>query len=294
MKHGLHYENATAGSLGIVRAAVFALWLGLFAYDWPGLIAPEPELFITNGVWRLLPRAVVEWLISPAWMSIFPWIFVPSVLAAALGLKPFRLWGPLALLCILVLDGWYMGLSPFVYHAHGLALVMTGVLACSPSADGFAIGGGSAAKGSREPSAYRFPLLLMLVAGLLCYTMVGVHRFARGDYRVFDAEVVRPWLLANSHGTFDYGLLVVKSPWLMWCFRAGFFICTVLEVISVACLRWRTFAYGWLVFFTLFHFLSLLTMNIFFWENTILLWLLFLPLGAWMRNRESPSPGSVS
>jgi hypothetical protein len=294
MKHGLHYENATAASLGLVRASVFALWLGLFAYHWPGVIAPVPELFVTRGIWLLLPRTVVEWLISPQWMAIFPWVFVPSVLAAALGLKPFRLWGPLALLCILILDGWYMGLSSFVYHARGLALVMTGVLVCSPSADGFAIGGGSRARTRCEASAYGFPLLLMLVVALLCYTMVGVHRFARGDYRVFDAEVVRAWLLMRGQGPFTYGLVVANSPWMLWCFSVGFFICTVLEVISLACLRWRTFAYGWLIFFSIFHFLSLLSMNIFFWENTILLWLLFVPLGAWMRTRESRSPRSVS
>jgi hypothetical protein len=285
MKHGLHYENASASSLGLVRATVFGLWLGLFARDWPGVLVPEPELFVTRGIWLLLPRAVVEWLISPAWMAIFPWVFVPSVLAATLGLRPFRLWGPIALLCILILDGWYMGLSSFVYHARGLALVMTGVLVCSPSADGFSVGG--KATRERTASAYQFPLLIMLVAALLCYTMVGVHRFARGDYRVFDSAVVRSWLLQRGQEEFKYGLLVANTPWLLWCFRAGFFVCTVLEVISLACLRWRTFAYGWLVFFTVFHFLSLLTMNIFFWENTILLWLLFLPLGAWMAARKS-------
>jgi hypothetical protein len=297
MKHGIHFENATATSLGVFRAAVFALWLGLFASSWPGLLPPVPELFQARGLWLLLPKDVLEWIIGPAGMDVLPWVFIPTVLAAALGLRPFRLWASLAFLCILVFDGVSLGLSPFAYHAHAFALVIAGILIFSPAADGFVLGGGKT--NVREASAYRFPLLLITAVGLLCYTMIGVHRFARGDYRVFaNEEVAFAWLINRSVSAypdgFDFGLTVATTPWLFALYRIGFVVSTVMEVASFACLRWRAFARIWLLFFTAFHFLSLVTMNIFFWENTILLWLLFLPLGVWLPLRAAKALKTVT
>ncbi len=290
MKHGLHFENANATSLGVFRAALFTLWLGLFASAWPGLLAPVPELFQVRGIWLLLPKPALEWIIGPVGTGLLPWVFIPAVLAAALGLRPFRLWAALAFLCILVFDGLALGLSPFAHHARAFALVIAGILIFSPAADGFTLGGSRPT--AREPSAYRVPLLLITAVGLLCYTMIGVHRFARGDYRVFaNEEVASAWLINRSVSAypdgFDFGLTVATTPWLFAIYRIGFLVSTVMEVASFACLRWRVFARIWLIFFTVFHFLSLVTMNIFFWENTILLWLLFLPLGVWLPLRQT-------
>lgn len=290
MKHGLHHENANATSLGVVRAAVFTLWLGLFLNGWPGLLVPPSELFVVRGLWRLLPAAVLEWIISPAWAAAFPWVFVPVVLAAALGLRPYRLWGGLAFGCILLFEGWVMGLASSVYHLHTLALVMAGVLAFAPAADGFTLG--RREPQNRAPAAYRFPLLVMLAAGLLCYAMIGVHRIIHGDVRIYtNPDVMRAWLLIRASEPastdFTFGLTVANNPWLLAMARLGFFVSTVLEVAAFACLRWRLFAWGWVIFFTAFHGLSLFMLNLFFWENTVLFWLLLLPLGAWLPRRRA-------
>lgn len=296
MIHGPHYENATARSLGMVRAAVFTLWLGIFLWAYPGAIRMQPELYIERGVIRWFPdwlNALVAGLGSEAW---FPWAFAAAVLAAALGLRPFRLWGALALALILMLEFWSKGFSGFVYHSWVLPLVMAAVLVCSPSADGFAVG--RRERTERDPGAYRFPLLVMTTAGLFCYMFIAVHRMVHGDHEIFNGEALRSWLLVRSQAPssygFRFGTTVANTPWLFAVYRAGFVVSTVIESLAPLCLYSRRFARGWLAFMLVFHVLSVLTLNIFFWENSLMLPLLLLPLGVWAARRKPVVAGEAT
>lgn len=292
---GMHYENATARSLGMVRAAVFTLWIGIFFRVYPNSPAMPSGLYIERGAIRWMPDGVNALLAGLGSATWFPWVFVPVVLAAALGLRPFRLWGPLALGLILMLEFWAKGFSGFVYHAWVLPLVMAGVLVCAPSADGFALD--RREKAVRDPAAYRFPLLVMTTAGLFCYMFIAVHRMVHGDYEIFQGEALHAWLLVRSQAPssygFEFGTTVANTPWLFAIYKAGFVISTVIESLAPLCLYARRFALGWLGFILIFHLLSLVTLNIFFWENSLLLPLLFLPLGLWAGRTNAAGDGRV-
>jgi hypothetical protein len=289
LKPALHHENANATSLGVVRAGVFALWLYVFLTRWPHGIELPAELFVARGVGLLVPETVLSLLLSPGFTAFFPWVFVPVVLAAALGLRPFRLWAVLAVVLLVMFDCRAKGFSGFVYHSMVLPLATTGVLACAPAADGFVVQRSKAAA-VKPDSVYRFPLLVMLTAGLFCYTFMAVHRLVNGDYAVFNGEALHAWLLVRSQEPastgFVLGTAVANSPVMFALYKAGFLVTTVLELLSLLCLYSRRFALVWLVYFLVFHVLSLLTLNIFFWENSLMLPLLMLPLGAWIGVRR--------
>ena len=173
---------------------------------------------------------------------------------------------------------------------------MAAVLVCSPSADGFAVGRRKPA--GREPEAYRFPLLVMTVAGLFCYMFIAVHRMVHGDHEIFNGEALRSWLLVRSQAPssygFRFGTTVANTPWLFAVYRAGFVISTVIEALAPLCLYSRRFARGWLGFMVVFHALSVMTLNIFFWENSLMLPLLLLPLGVWAARGEPAGAGGVA
>ncbi len=77
---------------------------------------------------------------------------------------------------------------------------------------------------------------------------------------------------------FSYGLWILENPWIEGLFKAGFFLTTLAEVFSPLCLFSRRFRIFWLLLMIPFHFLTLFTMNIFFWENLLLLVVLFTGL----------------
>lgn len=293
-----HHENATARSLGLVRAVVFTLWIVVFFRSANGVIIPPSELFQTFGLGRLIPRPLLEWLLGPVGSAVFPWVFLPVLAAAALGLRPFRFWGLAALPLIFWLDFLGKGFSGFIYHAHAMILVAALVLACSPAADGFALRlGRSKPVPPRPPAAYGFPLLVMLAAGLMCYSFIAMHRFTIGGPAVFHGDALRSWLFVRSlepgiYPNFSLGLIVANSALGLAIYKAGFLVSTIMEVLAPVCVVSRRFALVWLLFITVFHFLSLLTLGILFWENTILLWLLLAPVGAWCARRP-PAPPTV-
>lgn len=124
-------------------------------------------------------------------------------------------------------------------------------------------------------------LYVMLAASLLCYTFIGVHRVVHGDTAVFNGESLRSWLVVRSQDQtplgFKLGLHVANTPALFMLYKIGFVFTTLVELLSLLCLYSRRFAIAWLAYMTVFHLLSLVTLNIFFWENTILLWFLMVP-----------------
>jgi hypothetical protein len=263
----LHYASATPRSLGVLRAAVFGLWMVLFSFDVGERFKLAEEFHNSRGLIRLIPDFLQERMFAPGGQTLLGWIYFPLVGAAMLGLRPWRLWGPLALGCILWFESINKGFGEYVSHGHGMLLLGALVLTGARAADGFALGGKGAAGGEKAELEARFAVLVFTVGSLLCYTFIAGHRFTVGRVEVFAGEALRTWFLLRSqepHVWFDYGLWVANTPWAMGLMKV--------------------------IFISAFHGLCLLTMNLFFWENTILLWLLFLPLGRWLgRERDEAS-----
>jgi len=64
--------------------------------------------------------------------------------------------------------------------------------------------------------------------------------------------------------------------------RVGFVVVTLFEFLTPLCLLSRKFRYVWLIIIIPFHFLTWLLMNIFFWQNLLLMLVLFVDISSYM------------
>ena len=92
----------------------------------------------------------------------------------------------------------------------------------------------------------------------------------------------------------DWGLIVANSTFLLVVFKTGFFIITLFEIASPLIFFSRKFRIVWLAVIIPFHFLSLITMKIFFWENTILIFVIFIVIGEIMKDEKLKNQANTS
>jgi hypothetical protein len=81
----------------------------------------------------------------------------------------------------------------------------------------------------------------------------------------------REKLASAGLGYFEIGLLGARTPLLLTTVQLGFGVVTFFELLSPVCLLPRTFRWAWMGVMLPFHFLSLLLLNIFFWQNILLI-----------------------
>jgi hypothetical protein len=122
------------------------------------------------------------------------------------------------------------------------------------------------------------------LAGLLLvvpYTYIGLHRLLQGGGALFQGDAIVDYIRLSTARYSNYGLTMfaglVDIPWIAGMLKVGFFVTTLFEVTSGAALRWKAYRYTWLIVMVGFHFMTLVAMNIFFWENLILLIAIFGP-----------------
>lgn len=133
------------------------------------------------------------------------------------------------------------------------------------------------------------------------YLFVGMARIVGGGLEVLTDESLRHWVvlrsLESSNYAFQYGIAITDSPLLYKGMLAGFAVVTLCEVLAPLALFHRVFRFFWLAVMVPFHVACLMTMNIFFWENVLIILVLFTPLahriGAWARVRESARGGGA-
>jgi hypothetical protein len=210
------------------------------------------------------------------------WLRVAGCFFCMIGVKRYRRVVIPTVLLLFLADGITKGFNGFVNHAELGILYASLILAIFPTGDGFSLFKNGSAR--QKPDAYySVPILAIAFTLCLAYTFVGVHRLLYGGMEQFTNHAMEIHLLRNSleysKWGFDLGLFVVSSEPLLILFKAGFFAITLFEVFSLYALVNRTFLYIWLAVMVPFHLLSLFTMNIFFWENLILILVLFLVIG---------------
>jgi hypothetical protein len=87
---------------------------------------------------------------------------------------------------------------------------------------------------------------------------------------------------------FTLGFDIINSSLLLPLAKIGYFLTTVFEALSPLIFVSRYFRYAWLAVIIPFHFCSVLTMNIFFWENVIIILIFLTPLpGIFLKKIET-------
>src|SRR5262245_21300639 len=228
------------------------------------------ELSEPLGLFRVIPASVYAHLLSTAGLTALKWTLLVLLAAVVLGLRPHRLFAIPAALLLALYDSILKSYSGGVNHAQFCPLYFAVILALFPAADALSL---TRARRRQRRHGYVSAMITLVLVFGLTYTFVGSRRLTSG-IDVFYGDQLRAWLatrslVPNSYN-FRLGLFFLGHPLLATIFQAGFAAVTVLETLSVFILISDVFRRIWITAIVLFHLMTLLTMNIFFFENMLL------------------------
>jgi len=265
------HEDATADRLAAARIAVFGVWFAIIAMTPVTKFTLLPaEVIAPAGIMRMLPMEAL--LASESTLIALKVTGLALTLACVLGVRP---WRPIALTAVLLIlwhDGAMKSIQGYANHAQAAVLLTAVVLALAPAADALSI-----CRRRAGPNGWRYggPMLLSAAIVATTYVLIGSRRAVQVGVAVFADGSIERWLAARSqqYGPYDFdlGLAVLDLPFAEVLVVTGMLVVTVFEVLSLLSLRSARFRAIWLVVIVSFHIATLLLMNIFFWENLVLL-----------------------
>ena len=272
----LLHEQAGPGLLRLTRLGIVALWIVKLLLDPLWRLAEMPhELFIPTGFLALLPSATVDRLLTPAHLTTFL-VITLFVLALCLTNRAFHLTSTLAVILLTAYASLMRSFGPAV-HTDIVPLLAVYVLAGFAWADFFQVK--FSAKTSAPSATWSsFPLITIVVLLCLAYTLVGFNRLLDGGLRVFTGDTMETWAVdASLRGYYfntTIGWHVPQWPMVTLMLRLGLPVITLFEMTALLCLV--SSHYRWIFIPTMlsFHLLSLVFMNIFFFDDMILYLLL--------------------
>lgn len=281
------YLNSTARDLGIIRFTVFAIWLIIITLSPITSYSYLPvELFQPLGIFSLIfPDSnsfFTLLILSETFLFFLKYSLILGIILCMVGFRPFSYVAIPTVLLLFLIDGIIKGFGGFVNHAELGILYTTIILALFRSSDGFSIFNKRSDSKEIPDDYYTLPILLIALTLTLAYSFIGIHRFLYGGVEQFFNDSMFVHLTVNSLNyskfSFDFGLLIVESKYLLTITKIGFLAVTIFEIASPFILLFKALRYLWLIVIIPFHLLSLFLMNIFFWENLILIILLFVYL----------------
>jgi hypothetical protein len=126
---------------------------------------------------------------------------------------------------------------------------------------------------------------------ILGYSMISAYRFGLAGPGLYFSDAIKHWFLRRSlelsSTRFQLGILVVETPPVLFLIKMGFLTIGIFELLSPLCLVSKWFRWIWVPLMVSFHCLSLFTMNIFFWQNAIIILLTFTNIDRVLAPREA-------
>jgi hypothetical protein len=123
---------------------------------------------------------------------------------------------------------------------------------------------------------------LISIAALILvvpYTFIGVNRLVVGGVQVLIDDTILGYIHQSStrYSYFGFSAFsnLIWAPAVAVLFKIGFIVTTCFETCSAGILLSNRFRTAWVATMVVFHFTTLFTMNIFFWENLILILAVF-------------------
>jgi len=280
----LIHEQAGPRLLRLTRLGVFALWIVKLLLDPIWRLAEMPrEMFAPVGILNLFSASELDALLRPGGLT-FLLIATITVLVLGLTNRAFPFIATLAALLLTVYSSVIRSFGPAV-HTDIVLLFAVYVLAAFAWADLL-----QAKLDKREspvnPSAvidrrYRwssYPLITIVVLLCLSYMLVGFNRTVAGGIRVFTGDTMEVWAIdASLRGYFfntNIGWHVPEWPFVALMLKLGLPGITVFEMTAPLCLACPHYRLIFIPTMISFHLLSLVFMNIFFFDDMLLYFLL--------------------
>jgi hypothetical protein len=290
---GVLHQDVKPSTLGVVRAAVFLMWLAVVVPDPLSFLAElPPAMNHPLGVFGLVPGEAWRRLLEPGALVAFKAVLVGLLVLSALGMRPYR---PIVAATAGLLTVHQALLRGFTFDNHeelGL-LVCTYVLVLFPAADGFAWP--RRRLPSAPPAVYSAALLAMAGLLLVPYAGIAAHRLAFAAPGVFVGDSLPAWI-ASLHSLdrdgSGFGLWLLGHPALVPVLKAGFGVTTIFELCAPLCLVMPRFRRAWIAVVVSFHILNWFTLNLFFWQNALLILLIVTDTEAWVSRARRLARGA--
>lgn len=291
------HANASPRALGIARFAIYGTWVIVLLLRPTYRLADLPtEWFKPFGPLALIPQDVWGLWLRHDVLLVSHVVLLTLCAMLAIGVRPFRPLAALAAVLLLMSDMTDKGFNGFANHAQMALLYAAWILPFFPAADGF----GVARPRYRESTPWIYGAGMATIAGCMAtaYSILGIRRFADGGIEIFTGDAILVYLstksLEYSHYNFEYGLLPMTIPALAALMKLGFFLVTLAEVATPFVLFSSRLRRVWLIVIGSFHIATIFTMNIFFWENLVLMLVFFTGLAdaAW-RSRPAREPATA-
>ena len=265
-----------ADVLGAIRAVVFSMWLLEVVPDplsfWGELPASMNKPI---GVFKLVPEEAWERVLEPEALAEAQRVLVVLLVLCAVGARPYR---PLAIATAALLTGHQALLRGFTFvnHEELCLLISTYVLALFPAADRFAWP--RRRRPLERPEVYAAALDAMSLALVIPYAGIASRRVVLGGSEIFLGDSVPYWLGsldALDRGAAGIGRWLLRHPGLVRLLKAGFAVTTGFELLAPLALVMPRFRRAWSGVMVAMHLVNKFTLKLFFWENTVLILLLF-------------------
>ncbi len=276
----LLHEQAGPGLLRLTRLGVFALWIVKLLLDPLWRLAEMPrEMFQPIGILALLPAPVIRHLLTSTGLTL---LLVVTLTVLALGLtnRAFPLVATLAAVLLTAYSSLIRGFGPAV-HTDIVLLFAVYALAAFAWADFFALKSGKEKPVRGSWSSY--PLVTIVALLCLSYCLVGFNRAVAGGLHVFTGDTMEVWTIdASLRGYYfntNVGWHVPEWPLVALFLKLGLPGITLFEMTAPLCLVSSRFRWVFIPTMLSFHLLSLVFMNIFFFDDM----LLYLLLVDWSR-----------
>jgi hypothetical protein len=278
----LLHEHAGPRLLRLTRLGVFALWIFKLLLDPLWRLAEMPrEMLIPVGVLALLPANALNALLTPQGLTTF-WALALVVSVLALTNRAFPFIATVAAILLTAYSSLIRSFGPAV-HTDIVLLLAVYALAGFAWADQLA----SRSSGKRSGAWSSAPLITIVAMLCLAYTLVGLSRTIGGGIGVFTGDTMEAWTIdASLRGYYfntDIGWHIPDWPWVVFALRSGLPVITFFETTAPLCLAWPHYRWIFIPVMLSFHALSLVFMNIFFFDDM----LLYLLLVDWSRRFPS-------
>ena len=267
----------------LARLGIFALWMVKLMLDPLWRLAEMPrELFQPVGILGLLPATVLDHLLTPGGLSA---LLILTLVVLALGLtdKAFPVIATLAAILLTAYSSLIRSFGPAV-HTDIVLLLAVYALAGFAWADWIALkfGAGSTVTDQRFNSN-SYPLVTIVAMLCLSYCLVGLNRTVAGGINVFTGDTMEAWAVdASLRGYYfntNIGWHIPEWPTVVFMLRSGLPIITLFEITAPLCLAVPHYRWIFIPVMLSFHLLSLVFMNIFFFDDMFL----YLLLVDWSR-----------
>lgn len=272
--------KADPQTLRRLQTCVYAIAFGhVLLNPLTGLHHLPDGLFRAPGIFAKLPNSFWQWLMQDIVSLVFVGILCLSLVALATGFLRNRLFSMFTVALLWTFDALLKGHGSFINHAQfGFLYIATFLAVFAPNEQK------RVQQTSLGPETLERQSRLIFFACAfeltLSYTLLGLRRMSMG-FGIFLDRTLLNELARQSFNPSGYGFTliypVLQNPFIAAFLQTGFLVITVFEILAPVILYSRSFRKVWVWLMVPFHVSTLLTMNIFFWENCALILLLYTP-----------------